>query len=64
MALIGLETGKSEGLSIEEHLKPLDGIVDYLSSVIFSPNILSRGSLGHTLLKLLAKAEVLYDFPL
>ena len=38
------------------HSKPLDGIVDSLRSVIFSPNILSRGSSGHTLLKLITKA--------
>ena len=35
--------------------KPLDGIVDSLRSVIFSPNILSKGSRSHTLLKLLTK---------
>ena len=38
------------------HLKPLDGVVDSLRSVIFSSNILSRGSSSHTLLKLLTKA--------
>ena len=38
------------------HLKPLDGIVDSLRSVIFSSNIISRGSSSHTLLKLLTKA--------
>ena len=38
------------------HLKPLDGIVDSIRSVIFSSNILSRGSSSHTLLKLLTKA--------
>ena len=38
------------------HLKPMNGIVDSLRSVIFSPNILSRGSSSHTLLILLTKA--------
>ena len=38
------------------HSKPLDGIVDYLRSGIFSPNIFSRGSSSHTLLKLLTIA--------
>ena len=36
--------------------KPLDGIVDSLRRVTFSPNVLSRGSSSHTLLKLLTKA--------
>ena len=42
------------------HPKPLDGIVDSLKSVISSPDILSRGSSSHTLLKSLTKAEVIY----
>ena len=35
-------------------------IVNSLISVIFSPNLLSRGSSSHTLLKLLTKAQVIY----
>ena len=38
------------------HTKPLGGIVHSLRSVIFSPNILSRGSSSRTLLKILTKA--------
>ena len=38
------------------HSKTLNGIVDSLRSVIFCPNILSKGSSSHTLSKLLTKA--------
>ena len=43
------------------HLKPLDGIVYSLRSVIFSPNNLSRGSSSHTLLKLLSYICYCFD---
>ena len=38
------------------HPKPLDGIGDFLKRVIFSPDILNRGSSSHMLLKLLTEA--------